>query len=188
MAMSEAFLILHGVENHRPPEHWQYWLTEQLRDRGHAVTYPGLPEPDAPSFRDWEAALHTLLAHSSGGRQTVVCHSLACLLWFRAMKGLDLRVDRLLLVSPPASDLVPETGATFRLEQFDAMSVRATVMGDLTIACSDSDPYNPAGAQHLYGDALGVCAHVLPGAGHITPADGFGPWPWALEWCLSGYY
>jgi uncharacterized protein len=183
--MSEAFLILHGIENHRPPEHWQHWLTVQLRDRGYAVTYPGLPEPDAPSYRDWEAALHTLLAADAGERQTVVCHSLACLLWFRASEELGRRVDRLLLVSPPASERVPEAGASFRLEQFNPRSVRAAVAGDLTIVSSDSDPYNPGGAQLLYADALGVRAHVLPGAGHITPADGFGPWPWALEWCLK---
>jgi uncharacterized protein len=183
--MRETFLILHGIENHRPPQHWQYWLAEQLRERGHTVTYPGLPEPDAPFFRDWEAALHSLLAATAGDRQTVVCHSLACLLWFRAASELARAVDRLLLVAPPASECVPEPGASFRLERFDAASILATVTGELTIVCSDSDPYNPGGAQRLYGDALGVRAQVLPSAGHITPADGFGPWPRALEWCLN---
>jgi uncharacterized protein len=185
MAMTEAFLILHGIENHRPPQHWQYWLAEQLCEHGHSVTYPGLPEPDAPVYRAWEDALQTLLATTVGYRQTVVCHSLACLLWFRAAGELGRPVDRLLLVAPPASECVPASGASFRLEQFDATPVRAGVTRELTIVCSDADPYNPDGAQRLYGDALGVRAHVLPGAGHVTPAEGFGPWPWALAWCLD---
>jgi predicted alpha/beta hydrolase family esterase len=183
--MSESFLILHGIENHRPPQHWQYWLTERLREAGHVVTYPGLPEPDAPSYRDWEKVLHTLLPTAVGERRTVVCHSLACLLWFRAAGDLSHPVDRLLLVAPPASECVPESGASFRLEQFDPKPVRASVAGELTIACSDDDPYNPQGAEGLYGDPLDVKAQVLARAGHITPADGFGPWPWALEWCLN---
>ena len=31
--MSEAtsFLILHGIENHRPPEHWQFLLARAAR-------------------------------------------------------------------------------------------------------------------------------------------------------------
>ena len=185
MGMREAFLILHGIENHRPPQHWQYWLAEQLRERGHTVAYPGLPEPDAPVYRDWEDVLHTLLAATADDRQTVVCHSLACLLWFRAAGELERSVDQLLLVAPPASECVPGPAASFRLEQFDAASVRATVTGKLAIVCSDNDPYNPHGAQRLYADALGVRVELIPNAGHVTPVEGFGPWPWALAWCLG---
>lgn len=43
---------------------------------------------------------------------------------------------------------------------------------------------NPMGAQFLYGDALGVPATIVEGAGHITPDTGYGPWPFATEWCL----
>jgi hypothetical protein len=184
--MAPAFLILHGIENHRPPEHWQFWLAKQLRELGHAVAYPALPDPDTPYYPAWAAELRGLLKGFDGAPRTVVCHSLACLLWLRAAaEVVRSPVDRLLLVSPPASASVPETGASFRLERLDIAAVRATVTAELAIACSDVDPYNPEGAQRLYGDALGVDAHVLPGAGHITPDDGYGPWPWALQWCLA---
>jgi predicted alpha/beta hydrolase family esterase len=111
---------------------------------------------------------------------------LACLLWFQAAeRGIDA-VDRLLLVSPPASERVPEAGASFRLSTFDAAAVRASVSGEIAIACSDADPYNPAGAQSLYGDPLDLIATVFEGAGHITPDTGFGPWSFAAQWCLDG--
>jgi len=44
--MATGFLILHGVENHRPPEHWQFLLAAALVEHGLEVRYPALPEPD----------------------------------------------------------------------------------------------------------------------------------------------
>jgi hypothetical protein len=67
--MATGFLILHGVENHRPPEHWQF-----------------------------------LLFHAAG-------------------RGADGAVERRLLVSPPASERVPDRAASFRLDSFDAEAV-----------------------------------------------------------------
>ncbi len=183
-----SFLILHGIENHRPPEHWQFLLAAELVERGHEVRYPALPEPDAPQLERWLDVLDEELAALGGQQRVVVCHSLACLLWFRASeRGLTTAgpVDRLLLVSPPASESVPDGGASFRLEGFDADAVRASVDGEIAIACSDDDPYNPAGAQALYGEPLGVTATVFKGAGHITPETGFGRWPFASDWCLA---
>ncbi len=145
--MASGFLILHGIENHRPPGHWQFLLAARLVELG-----------------------------------------LACLLWFRAAPELgdDERIERLLLVSPPSSDRVPTAGASFRLGEFDAHAVSTSVRGEIAIFCSDADPYNPSGAQALYGDALGVTPVVFSGAGHITPESGYGPWSAAEDWCAGG--
>jgi uncharacterized protein len=184
--MAASFLILHGMENHRPPQHWQFLLAADLVRAGHDVRYPGLPQPDAPELADWLRALGRELAAMTGGPSTVVCHSLACLLWFHAAhRGISPGVDRLLLVSPPASGNVPDNGAAFRLDTIDAGAVRASASTDIAIACSDDDPYNAVGAQALYGDPLDVTAKVIEGAGHITPDSGYGHWPFALRWCLS---
>ena len=151
------------------------------------MRYPALPDPDGPELERWLSTLRRELAALSGQQRVVVCHSLACLLWFRtAEHGVGSPVDRLLLVAPPASERVPDSGASFRLDSFDADAVRSSVSGEIAIACSDADPYNPAGAQSLYGDPLGVAATIVEGAGHITPDSGFGPWPFAAEWCLDG--
>jgi uncharacterized protein len=186
--VTASFLILHGIENHRPPEHWQFLLAAQLVERGYEVRYPALPEADAPELEQWLSTLQGELAALRGQQRVVVCHSLACLLWFHAAeRGIGSPIDRLLLVSPPASEQVPDGGASFRLvDGFDADGVRSSVNGDIAIVCSDADPYNPAGAQILYGDPLDVSAIIVEGAGHITPETGFGPWPFAAEWCLAG--
>ena len=187
MGVTMSFLILHGIENHRPPQHWQFLLAAQLVERGHDVRYPALPEPDAPELEQWLSTLQVELAALGRQQRVVVCHSLACLLWLRAAeRGFGRAVDRLLLVAPPASEGVPDSGASFRLDSLDPAAVRSSVTGDIAIVCSDADPYNSAGAQSVYGDPLGVIATVVEGAGHITPETGFGPWPFATEWCLGG--
>jgi len=170
-----ATLILHGIENHRPPEHWQFQLAAHLARRGERVLYPDLPDADAPRLAVWERRLRELLP----GVHTVVCHSLACLLWFHAAAGIT-PVERLFLVAPPDSARVPEAGASFRLERFDADAVRASARA-LTLVGGDDDPYNPHGPA-LYADPLGIEPRVLRGAGHITPATGYGRWPEAEGW------
>ncbi len=182
-----SFLILHGIANHRPPDHWQFWLAARLAEKGPAVAYPMLPDPDAPSLRAWQATLHDHLAALEGAERVVICHSLACLLWFKAAPVIDVErtPNRLLLVSPPESTRVPEEGAEFRLAQFDAAAVRRSVRGEIRIVCSDDDPYNPAGARSTYAEPLGAPVDVIPGAGHITPADGYGRWPWVETWCTA---
>lgn len=184
--MTTSFLILHGIENHRPPQHWQFLLAAQLVERGHDVRYPALPTPDAPELERWLSTLKLELAALGGEQRVVVCHSLGCLLWFHAAaRGVGTPVARLLLVSPLASERVPDSGASFRLDEFDRDAVRSSVSGEIAIACSDADPYNPAGAQSLYGDPLDVTATIVGGARHITPDSGYGAWPFASAWCLD---
>src|SRR4051794_28763275 len=111
MTVGRAFLILHGLENHRPPGHWQHWLAGELRARDEVVAYPGLPDPDTRSYDRWATVVEDLL-DANAGERIVVCHSLACLLWLRlAMQG-RARADRLLLVSPPDPASVPAAGAS----------------------------------------------------------------------------
>jgi predicted alpha/beta hydrolase family esterase len=183
--VSKSFLILHGIENHRPPQHWQFLLAAALVEQGHDVRYPGLPAPDSPNIDEWLSVLDAELAAMIGPSRTVICHSLACLLWFHAAgRGISVAVDRVLLVAPPASDRVPDNGASFRLLDLDAGAVLRSTRRELTIVCSDCDPYNPLGAQSLYADPLGLTAIVISGADHITPDSGFGAWPFSLDWCL----
>lgn len=183
--MAADFLILHGLENHRAPQHWQFLLAAHLVEQGHNVRYPALPMPDTPELTAWLTTLDRERYELTSSRLTVVCHSLSCLLWFHAASRGGALVDRVLLVSPPASDAVPDSGATFRLTAFDPAPVSASAR-EIHIAASDADPYNPAGAQSLYGVPLGVTATIVPGGGHLTPDTGYGPWPWALQWCLAG--
>lgn len=184
-----AFLILHGWQNHRPADHWEHWLADRLSDLGHETVYPQLPEPDDPDLERWLAELDVLLEELRERRLTVVCHSLACLLWLHAVARegvLSAPVDRVLLVAPPApevargyeeiSEFVPPEPDPDRLA---AAAAYTRVVG------SDNDPYCPQGADTAYAGPLGLPADVLPGQGHLDLEAGYGSWPSLLDWCLE---
>jgi uncharacterized protein len=182
------FLLVHGVENRRPPAHWQHWLAEGLRRRREVVLYPQLPDPDAPKLEAWLELIRAELVQLGSGERVVLCHSLGALAWLHLAARLtkEERVQRVLLVSPPSPDVLwPEVAEFTPPPALTAASLRAA-SDNTRIVCSDADPYCPEGAAARYADPLDLAVDQIPGAGHISVDDGFGPWPAALEWCLHG--
>jgi predicted alpha/beta hydrolase family esterase len=176
---SRSFLILHGL-GASGPGHWQTWLGARLRADGERVAYPDLPDADMPSLPAWRGALDGELAALPAGDVVVICHSLSCLLWLHHVAEGGAQADRALLVAPPSeASGVPEIQGFFPVP-LPALS------GDARLVCSDADPYCPEGADVLYGEPLGIPVDLLPGAAHINPEAGFGPWPAAEAWCLGG--
>jgi hypothetical protein len=102
--VSRRYLVLHGWQNHRPPEHWEWLLVDALRARGEQVLYPQLPAPDHPVLDDWLDVFAGEWLQMGSGERVVVAHSLSCLLWLHAAeRGLvDPPADRVLLVAPPS--------------------------------------------------------------------------------------
>jgi predicted alpha/beta hydrolase family esterase len=180
--LARSFLILHGYEG-SGPDHWQSRLAERLANAGERVSYPDLPDPFQPSLPAWREAL----AGELRGEQTVIAHSLACILWLHhcaAPVAQDAQAERVLLVAPPSLAGAPEPIRSFFPVPLDAAAVRAAAQ-HTRLVCSDDDPYCPEGAAALYGDPLGVEVDVLYGAGHINPDAGFGPWPATEAWCYG---
>ncbi|MFF0435182.1 RBBP9/YdeN family alpha/beta hydrolase [Streptomyces sp. NPDC004327] len=181
--MTTTFLILHGFQNHRPPGHWQHWLAGALRERGHEVRYPQLPEPDAPRLADWLDALEEHGERPAGeGEFVVLGHSLGVLLWLRAVAaGRAPAADRVLLVAPPSPQVtasIPEI-AGFA----DGLELTGLDMRNARLVYGDGDPYCPEGADVPYGTPLGLDVDHVPGGGHLNPDTGYGEWPDVLAWC-----
>jgi uncharacterized protein len=179
------FLMLHGWQNHRPSGHWQWLLAEALRASGEQVLYPQLPSADDPSLADWSRLLRAELAQLGSGERVVVAHSLAVPLWLSVAGSLTAaeRVDRVLLVAPPAPEVLaryPEVEEFARVPR-DPASLAAAAMST-RLAASDDDPYWPGGAAPVFAD-LGVDVDVLPGAAHLDLDAGYGRWPAAEAWC-----
>jgi serine hydrolase len=170
-------LILHGWQGNTA-DHWQTWLADRLR-ADHDVRYPDLPDPMDPQPEAWELALREQLDRLDGA-PVLVCHSLACALWLRAATA-GARAARVLLVAPPAPDCgVPEVERFFPTRATaDIVAAAAT---ETRLVCSDNDPYCPHGAAGVYGEPLGIDTEVIPGAGHLNPEAGYGPWPAAEQW------
>ncbi|WP_329130989.1 alpha/beta hydrolase [Streptomyces sp. NBC_01476] len=183
---TRSFLVLHGVENHRPAGHWQYELVQRLREDGEQVLYPQLPDADGPSLTAWVGAIEAELEKMRGER-VVICHSLACAAWFHlaAANREAPAADRLLLVSPPGpSTFTWDVIAGFAPASLELAGLRLAAQPP-RLAYSDNDPYCSEDAATIYGEPLRCDIDLLSGAGHITPADGYGPWPSARNWCLD---
>lgn len=184
---SRRVLILHGFENHRPVGHWHRLLAEALRDAGTQVVYPQLPDPDDPVLADWLEVLTTelaLLGEPTQVERVVVAHSLGCILWLHACaRGLVATpADRVLLVAPPGPQETAELIPGFMLDPSPTSAQVAAAAGRTRLVCSDADPWCAVGAVTAYATPLGIDVDVLPGAGHLTIEDGYGPWPGVRDW------
>jgi len=182
---SRRFLVLHGWENHRPREHWQWQLVETLRSSGEVVLYPQFPDPDRPSLAAWLELLRAELAQLGSGERVVVAHSLGVSLWLAAAPLLTAqeRVDRVLLVAPAS----PAVLAGHReVEEFSRVrpdpAAVAAASGSTRLVSGDGDPYCPEGAAAAY-PALAVDADLVPGGRHLDRDAGYGPWPSVVAWC-----
>lgn len=165
-----------------------WWLTESLRRRAEQVLYPQFAAPDAPALDDWIDLLHAELAQLGDRERIVVCHSLGCALWLRAAQTLpaDLRVTRVLLVSPLGEQAFTADNGNedFALDYVDPALLAAASEAPPHVVVSTTDPYAPTDPQ-AWSAALGLDCDIITDAGHITPADGYGPWPGALAWCVQ---
>ena len=179
------FLILHGWQNRRPDDHWQYKLAETLTARGHHVRYPQLPNPDEPVLNDWLAAIEQELREAAGAPLVVIAHSLACAAWMHLAENgsVHLPVARLLLVAPPSPDFLAAEPvlAEFVPPAGGLAAVGATVATKPRLACAHGDPTCSPSADQVYPGVFDV--DLIPGGGHLDRTAGYGEWPSIAQWC-----
>ncbi len=177
-------VIVHGYDG-SGPGHWQRWLEAELRGCGTPVMFPDLPDPTAPRKDTWVSALAEAVGKARGAAITFVCHSLGC--WaidhLLAERG-PLGARAALLVAPPSPHLLFEPTESFfppprRAAAWAPLAARTLVVG------SDNDEFTSAEELQDIARALSAACRIIPGAGHINLASGYGPWPFALEWLRS---
>ncbi len=181
-AIDAVYLIVHGLGG-SGPEHWQTWLAGALGERGATVSYPDLPDPDAPSLDAWCEAIE---AEFAGLKRppVVVCHSLGVVTWLHLAPRHRRRIaERVLLVAPPSAGAGMPEIEEFVPPPLDREAV-AVAAGSTRMVCGE-DPYCPEGAAGLYAEPLGLAADEIPGGGHFNPEWGYGPWPAVEAWCLD---
>jgi len=85
---------------------------------------------------------------------------------------------------PAVARGAPEELAEFFPVPLDAGRVAAAA-GSTRLACAPDDPYCPEDAALLYSAPLGLDVDLLPGAAHVNPESGYGPWPGVEAWCYG---
>jgi serine hydrolase len=163
---------------------WQPWLAGRLREVGREVRLASWPAVDSAELAGCLAALHESLAGLPDDGFDVLAHSTACLLWLHHAAGSagSPRPSRVALVAPPAPDRPLPAWDFLRPVPLPVDALRRAADGTVLVG-GDDDPHCPGGVAQVFGAPLKMAATVIPGAGSLTAADGYGPWPAVLDWC-----
>ncbi|HEX8079533.1 MAG TPA: alpha/beta hydrolase [Jatrophihabitans sp.] len=172
---------------------WQHWLAGQLSAAGRVVRVAAWPPPESADLAGCLAALRQSMAGLPDDGFDVLAHSAACLLWLHhaadtraadtasAASG-SPRPSRVALVAPPAPDRPLPAWDFLRPAPLAVDALRRAADGTVLVG-GDNDPHCPGGVAPVYGAPLKMAATVIAGAGSLTAADGYGPWPAVLDWC-----
>jgi hypothetical protein len=169
---------------------WQPWLAGELHGAGREVRLASWPAPDSADLASCLAALRQSMAGLPDDGFDVLAHSAACLLWLHHASGSAAddgaggspRPARVALVAPPAPDRQLPAWDFLRPVPLAVDALRRAADGTVLVGGGD-DPHCPGGVARVYGAPLKMAATVIAGAGALTAADGYGPWPAALDWC-----
>lgn len=169
-------LILHGWGGSDYP-HWQSWLAGELaRDYGN-VCFPLLGNPHFPNKNKQMKQIKGILSEYKP--DFVICHSLACTLWFHLCNEEEIDpVEYLLLVSPPSNDCGIEMIRKF----FPAAPPKDLRAKEKLLVTSSNDPYLTINEADALKNALGIDMIIIENAGHINDQSNYGKWPWVLNW------
>ncbi|MEO7260837.1 MAG: alpha/beta hydrolase, partial [Jatrophihabitantaceae bacterium] len=158
---------------------------------GREVRLASWPAPESADLPGCLAALRHGMAGLPDDGFDVLAHSTACLLWLHhacggaaaegAVAG-SPRPSRVALVAPPSPDRPLPAWDFLRPAPLTVDALRRAADGTVLVG-GDDDPHCPAGVAQVYGAPLKMAATVIAGAGSLTAADGYGPWPAVLDWC-----
>jgi len=177
--MKQKVLLLHGWGGSDYP-HWQSWLAGEIAKEYGTVCFPLLDNPHFPNKNRQMKQIKTLLKEFKP--DTVICHSLANVIWFHLCLEEEIEpVKRLLLVAPPATGCDIDILKKF----FPYETPQNLFAEEVLLVTSTSDPYmNEKEAQALQ-KALDVEMKVIKEAGHFNAESGYGAWPWVKEWVYA---
>lgn len=173
-------VIVYGYDG-SGPGHWQRWLQRELEQRRVPVVFPELPDPLAPQKDAWVGRLAAIV-DAAPAPVIFVCHSLGCWAVDHLLHERGARdVHAALLVAPPSPHLLFEPVESFlppprNRAAWAPLASRALVVG------SDTDEFTSAEEFEEIARSLGTPLRLIPGAGHINVATGYGPWPFVLDW------
>ena len=176
-------LLLHGIEHLRPRGHWLWLLAESLRRERIPVQYPQLPAPASPSLDQWMDLARAELAMLGDGERIVITHSLSGLLWCQLAPTLapEELPTRVLVTGPPTREVLDETVTPWAVPTGKRLDAVAPTL----IVGRETDDFRHSPLPDVAA-AWGADYAVIPGHGHLTPADGYGQWDAPLEWIRTG--
>ncbi|OGJ42038.1 hypothetical protein A3J23_02640 [Candidatus Peregrinibacteria bacterium RIFCSPLOWO2_02_FULL_48_14] len=170
--MSEIILILPGWGD-SGPEHWQsLWLKK----------YPNAVKVEQQDWQNpkkdgWIKALNETIEKYKGHELILVGHSLACPTiahWAKQFgQTTKAKIKGALLVAPGDADA---PGFPSEIQGFTPIPLDTLPFKSILVA-GDNDLWVSLDRAKLFAKSWGSELVILPGAGHINAAAGFGEWP-----------
>ena len=165
----DKVLILHGWGGSDVP-HWQAELASEIAKNYGTVSFPLLDNCHFPSKSRWVKQVKTLLEEFKP--DTVVCHSLANILWFWLCQEEIEGVQRLFMVSPPSLTTTESTIKTF----FPCELPQDIHANEIHMIVSDTDPWVEMEEAKELAKYYDIPLTVINNAGHINADSGYGKW------------
>ena len=163
-------LILHGWGGSDAP-HWQAELACEAAKSYGTVSFPLLDNCHFPNKNRWMRQVKTIL--NDFKPDTVVCHSLANILWFWLCEEGEIdTVERLYMVASPSLSTKEATIKTF----FPSPLPESLKAEQVEMIVSDSDPYIGIDEAKSIADHYSVPLTIIKNAGHINTDSGYGKW------------
>lgn len=158
-------LLVHGYK--ASPEHNFFpWLRDRLRDLGHEVILPVLPEPAAPNPEEWTKTLLEALPIVDD-ETIVVGHSLGAISALRFLEAAEARSrpKGALLIAPPWR-IKSETFNGFFLDELD-FEVLMWKASRFTVLHADDDKLIPRDHAEKYAKVLSAKLVTPETGGHF---------------------
>lgn len=183
--MAEPYVLLAHAYAGRTEHHWQSWLAGRLAHQGVQVDLLTFADPDRPELDFWLAELHEHLdAAPRDVERVVLAHAVGASLWLHhaaTRPARSRRVGRVLLVAPPGAAWHEANVREFAPAPVDPAGVRQAA-AYTRLVTSDNDPTSSTTEAAALAAKLDIDWDILPAAGQLTAADGYGSWPSVLDW------
>ncbi len=174
--MGKKVLILHGLGGSDYP-HWQTWTATELIKKNYIVSFPQFPNKDMPKLDEWLEFLEKEFNHFNP--DTVICHSVANILWFHFVNKYNIKpIEKLMLVAPVSQKCQIEEIKTF----FPYPIVEDLKAKEIIMVSSTNDPYMTTNEVMDLQSELNIGLKILDDAGHINADSGYGELSCAVEW------
>ncbi len=177
--------IIHGWGD-SPEGSWFPWLKQKLEKKGYTADILEMPNPDAPSIREWVSVLqhkikpdpNTILVGHSVGCQTILRYletlptntkirAVICVAGWFTLNELETKEEK-------------EVAHEWLTQAIDFKIIQPRV-GDYYYIYSDNDPYVPLENKTLFEKNLGAKTYKLHDYGHIWKEDNVRELPEVLE-------
>ena len=184
MNVRKRIIIVHGWGG-SPTADWIGWATETFQAKDYEVIDPEMPDTDNPVIKKWVEHLKSVVG-TVDENTYFIGHSIGCQTIIRFLETADAKVGGAIFVAGwfnlTNQDEEEKVIAKPWIETpIDYAKVKVNLTSSVAIL-SDNDPYVPyEETKRNFEIRLGSEVVTIPGAGHITSGDGFGPFPQLVE-------